>query len=674
MSHHNKSEPVSNRVEIKLHPVQAAFINSKATFRAFTGGRGAGKALALDTPIPTPAGWTTMGDLACGDAVVGADGRPCRVTGVTDVQHGRDCYRVVFDDGTSVVASAEHLWTATQVWTPAGESTGETRTRTTEVMARHFACRYGVAYTIASHAKTHRIVRIDRADSVPVRCIEVDSPGRLYLCGRGRVPTHNSFVGSYDLLRRAKPGRLYMIVAPTYRMLRDASYRTFADNAKMMRFSGKAVRSVGDFHIVLGNGATVLFRSADNPDSLRGPNISGCWMDEASYCSQDAFGIVSGCLREAGEMGWLTATFTPKGKQHWTYKILGKNMEAARKNAELAEAGLPPEATFDDSYEMFVAKTSENPFLPREFDGMLRSQYTSQTASQELEGTFLDVGGRMFSRTWFERRVKVPPAQARWVRAWDKAATEGGGCHTCGVLMGADYQGNYYVADVIRGQWSTFTRDNMIKNIAEQDARRFNHQVRIYIEQEPGSGGVDSFRSTVALLAGYPVFKDRPSKDKRVRAEGFASQAEARNVILIEPTSSRDWIPDYLDELEQFPEGKADQVDATSSAFNQLIKGSTSRPVLPGQNGTGVPGGTGAHGIANGGGLAAAASGSLPGAFGAPMGNSAIHSVQGAADAKLSGLLGTAAVRGASGMLGGGNPGSGGGSGFLGASGRGGFR
>src|SRR4051794_37019683 len=75
------------------------------------GGRpGTGKALALDTPIPTPAGWTTMGDLAVGDEVIGASGRPCRVTFATPVMHDRPCYQVEFDDGSTIVADADHQW------------------------------------------------------------------------------------------------------------------------------------------------------------------------------------------------------------------------------------------------------------------------------------------------------------------------------------------------------------------------------------------------------------------------------------------------------------------------------------------------------------------------------------------------------------------------------------
>ena len=44
-----------------------------------------GKALAVDTPIATPSGWTTMGALRPGDIIFDETGAPCRVTFATDV-------------------------------------------------------------------------------------------------------------------------------------------------------------------------------------------------------------------------------------------------------------------------------------------------------------------------------------------------------------------------------------------------------------------------------------------------------------------------------------------------------------------------------------------------------------------------------------------------------------
>lgn len=77
------------------------------------GAPSSGKALALDTPIPTPDGWTTMGDIKVGDQLYDENGRICSVTFATPVQHNRKCFNVVFDDGTEVVADADHRWFTT---------------------------------------------------------------------------------------------------------------------------------------------------------------------------------------------------------------------------------------------------------------------------------------------------------------------------------------------------------------------------------------------------------------------------------------------------------------------------------------------------------------------------------------------------------------------------------
>jgi replicative DNA helicase len=69
-----------------------------------------GKALALDTPLPTPTGWTTMGAVQVGDLLYDAQGIPTRVVAATEVMEGRPCYEVAFSDGSVIVADAEHQW------------------------------------------------------------------------------------------------------------------------------------------------------------------------------------------------------------------------------------------------------------------------------------------------------------------------------------------------------------------------------------------------------------------------------------------------------------------------------------------------------------------------------------------------------------------------------------
>ncbi len=69
-----------------------------------------GKALALDTPVPTPMGWTTMGELEVGDLVFTESGQPTVVVAATDAMLGRPCREVRFSEGTTVVCDAEHQW------------------------------------------------------------------------------------------------------------------------------------------------------------------------------------------------------------------------------------------------------------------------------------------------------------------------------------------------------------------------------------------------------------------------------------------------------------------------------------------------------------------------------------------------------------------------------------
>ncbi|NED98661.1 replicative DNA helicase [Phytoactinopolyspora halotolerans] len=87
-----------------LHPGQMIIVAARPAV---------GKALALDTPLPTPTGWTTMGEVQVGDMLIGADGKPTRVVAATEVMEGRPCYEVEFSDGSVIVADAEHQWAIT---------------------------------------------------------------------------------------------------------------------------------------------------------------------------------------------------------------------------------------------------------------------------------------------------------------------------------------------------------------------------------------------------------------------------------------------------------------------------------------------------------------------------------------------------------------------------------
>ena len=70
---------------------------------------GTGKDVPLDTPLPTPNGWTTMGAVQVGDYLLDEQGKPTRVIWKSDVLHN-DLYRVTFSDGATQVTSGTHEW------------------------------------------------------------------------------------------------------------------------------------------------------------------------------------------------------------------------------------------------------------------------------------------------------------------------------------------------------------------------------------------------------------------------------------------------------------------------------------------------------------------------------------------------------------------------------------
>ncbi len=78
--------------------------------------KGNGKALWVETPIPTPTGWERMGDLGIGDEVFDENGVVCKVIAATDEMFDHDCFKVMFSDGSEIIADADHLWrTHTQI-------------------------------------------------------------------------------------------------------------------------------------------------------------------------------------------------------------------------------------------------------------------------------------------------------------------------------------------------------------------------------------------------------------------------------------------------------------------------------------------------------------------------------------------------------------------------------
>ena len=151
------------------------------------------------------------------------------------------------------------------------------------------------------------------------------------------------------------------------------------------------------------------------------------------------------------------------------------------------------------------------------------------------------------------------------VRAWDLAATEGGGDWTVGVRLVAG-EGAWQVSDVVRLQGGPEAVVAAIRRTAEADGLG----VPIGLPQDPGQAGRAQVGYLAGRLAGWRVVSGPETGAKMVRAMPVASQANAGNLTLLRGG----WNRAFLEELAAFPAGRCDdQVDALSRAFGMLQGG-----------------------------------------------------------------------------------------------------
>jgi phage terminase large subunit-like protein len=252
-----------------------------------------GKALALDTPLPTPStpsGWTTMGDIKVGDKLYDENSRECNVVAATPVMENHLCYKVELSDETSLIADADHQWVTTTyhpdpvtaVWTTQELAINQSWT----VEPGEFRIHWVPEVTCGGQYRIppREIVKVEPVNQVPVRCVQVDSPSRLYLAGEGLIPTHNStiFAGLslYLLVADKEPGAEIYSAAVD----RDQASIVYNEAANMVQASptlSTRLQTIRSTKRIVCHRTRSLYRalSADVP-AKEGLNAHGILLDE----------------------------------------------------------------------------------------------------------------------------------------------------------------------------------------------------------------------------------------------------------------------------------------------------------------------------------------------------------------------------------------------------------
>ncbi|PHR96682.1 MAG: hypothetical protein COA78_28500 [Blastopirellula sp.] len=163
---------------------------------------------------------------------------------------------------------------------------------------------------------------------------------------------------------------------------------------------------------------------------------------------------------------------------------------------------------------------------------------------------------------------EVPPeSELDILRAWDLAATQGGGDYTAGPKMAYHRKTNRtIILDMVTFQKSPHNTEKAINEVANLDGSGYT----IYMEQEPGSAGVGAIeRYTLEVLSGFQVVAEKPTGKIEVRASSFLADVESGSVVAVKAK----WNDSLIKELNGFPDGTHDdQISACSLGHKRLQK------------------------------------------------------------------------------------------------------
>lgn len=183
-------------------------------------------------------------------------------------------------------------------------------------------------------------------------------------------------------------GRLGLLGAPTYPMLRDATILAFLEilGQNSIPYDLNKAENV---LTLKDTGSRILFRSLDEFERLRGTNLAWFGVDELTYTAEEAWLRLEGRLRDprAGRLCGY-AVWTPKGFD-WVYRRF------------IAEKV--------DGYEATIARPYENRHLldkVPDFYERLKRSYDQQFFEQEVLGEYLNSNSGLVYHT-FKRREHV---------------------------------------------------------------------------------------------------------------------------------------------------------------------------------------------------------------------------------------------------------------------------
>lgn len=294
-------------------------------------------------------------------------------------------------------------------------------------------------------------------------------------------------------------------------------------------------------------------RCTTNPDAdswVR--ELIDWWIDDDGFAIPKRSGVLRWFIVLDDRMHWASSPEELKSQFHY-----------------LGDTVLPKSLTFIPS------KIYDNKILLEKDPAYLANLMAlSRVDRERLLGGNWNIrpsAGMLFQSAWFPVIETLPSGWRAVIRFWDRAATTPTAQNpdpdwTRGLLLYAYPNGSFVVADLKSIRATPGQVEQFIKNVASHDG----YYVRVMSQQDPGSAGVTEGEKFVQMLAGFDVRLMTTSKDKLTRAKPVSAQAEAGNIRVMKAP----WNKEFFAELENFPDGKHDDiVDVLSGAFNEISGG-----------------------------------------------------------------------------------------------------
>lgn len=378
-------------------------------------------------------------------------------------------------------------------------------------------------------------------------CTDTDDAFHVWLVQAGRG-LGKTMLGSNWTVEQALtyPGTDWAVVAPTFRDVKKTCFEGTTGLLAALQPGELVAYNKSSLELQVRGGSTIYGYSAEQPERLRGSNLSGAWCDEVGSWRYPAtwYESLTPALR-IGEHPRVVVTTTPR-LTPLIRDLAGRD---------------------DGSVHITRGSTWENAAnLSRSALSELRHRYEgTRLGRQELEGELLeDVEGALWTHGDIEAtRIAIAdvPELARLVVAIDPAVTSGEESDETGIVVAGEGRNGegYVLADLtLRGSPDACMR------VAVQAYHRFSADC-IVAEVNNGGDFIQSLLRTVDPQ--IPYRSVRASRGKRVRAEPISALYEQHRVHhagYFEQLEDEmcTWTPDSPD--------SPDRVDALVWALSEL--------------------------------------------------------------------------------------------------------